>query len=318
MEAQTGVSLFPWIVQQAGATFNLDALWTQIRAIPHPGPAPSISIPPPKPSDTAAKLKGWSTHRKLIAACVAAVPFALLWTGAEIPLFWILVASVAAFTAAYRFGDRSQELSEIRRKRDAVTADWNRIQGAWQSQAGSQSFDEKRSELERLKQQLDQLPAVRLQKLNELTAQHPQLQLEEFLDGFELDSATIPSIGPSRKQTLSSYGIETAADITESRVTGVPGFGPVYRARLMEWRASITARFRFDPTRRIDPQHAAKIEQDILSERRKIEDKLRTGCVQLRTTHNQIVAARKHIRTEVEAAYAGYLQATADFDAAKE
>jgi DNA-binding helix-hairpin-helix protein with protein kinase domain len=64
--------------------------------------------------------------------------------------------------------------------------------------------------LERLKQQLDQLPVVRLQKLNELTAQHRQLQLEEFLDGFELDSATIPSIGPGRKQTLSSYGIETS------------------------------------------------------------------------------------------------------------
>ena len=251
MEAETGVSLFPWIAQQPGATFDLDALWTQIRAIPHPGPAPSISIPPPKPSDTANSLKGWTKRRKVLAACVAALPFAILWTDAKIPLFWIMVASGAAFAAAYHLADRGQELGEIRRKRDAATTDWNRVQGEWQSRAGNQSFDAKRSELERLKQQLGQLPAVRSRKLNELKAQHRQLQLGEFLDQFDLDSAIIPNIGPGRKQTLSSYGIETAADITESRIAKVPGFGPVYCARLMDWRASIEGRFRFDPSRRI-------------------------------------------------------------------
>jgi hypothetical protein len=168
--------------------------------------------------------------------------------------------------------------------------------------------------LTQLRQQLDKLPNARLRKLDELKAQHRQLQLQEFLDRFEVDRATIPNIGPGRKQTLSSYGIETAADISESRVTKVPGFGPVYCARLMDWRDSIVARFRFDPTKPIDPQHATKVEQDILSERRRIEDKLRTGCVELRTIHNQIFAARRQMRPQVEAIYGGYLQATADFD----
>jgi DNA-binding helix-hairpin-helix protein with protein kinase domain len=47
--------------------------------------------------------------------------------------------------------------------------------------------------------------------------------MEEFLDRFEIERATIPSIGPGRKQTLSSYGIETAADIKESEIAKVPG-----------------------------------------------------------------------------------------------
>jgi hypothetical protein len=49
----------------------------------------------------------------------------------------------------------------------------------------------------------------------------------------------------------------------------------------MEWRASTKARFRFDPRRRIDPRHIAKVEQDILSEKKRIEDKLRSGAVEL-------------------------------------
>jgi DNA-binding helix-hairpin-helix protein with protein kinase domain len=214
-------------------------------------------------------------------------------------------------------GDRSEALNEIRRRKDSATGEWNRVQIEWQTRAGSHSFDTKRSELERLKQEWDQLPNLRLQKLDELKAHQRQLQMEEFLDRFEIERATIPNIGPGLKQTLSSYGIETAADITEEKLVKVPGFGPMRSARLMDWRASIEARFRFNPRQQIDPRHIARVEQDILSEKRRIEDRLRSGSVELRTISGQLLAARQHMRPQVEAAYASYLQATADFEAAK-
>jgi DNA-binding helix-hairpin-helix protein with protein kinase domain len=317
IEGETGVSLFPWIAQQTGAIFNLEALWAQIRATPHPGPLPSIQSTPPKPSESASKLKGWNSQRKVLAACVAVLPFAILLTGAKIPMLFILIAGAAAFFVVNHLGDRSEELNEIRRRKDAATTEWNRVQSEWQTRASSQSFETKRSELERLKQEWDQLPNTRLRKLDDLKSRQRQLQMEEFLDRFEIDRATIPSIGPSRKQTLSSYGIETAADITESQLAKVPGFGTVLCAKLMDWRTSIEARFRFNPRRQIDPRHIAQIEQDILAEKRKIEGKLRSGSVELRTTTSQILAARQHMRPQVEAVYARYLQAMADFDTAK-
>jgi DNA-binding helix-hairpin-helix protein with protein kinase domain len=141
--------------------------------------------------------------------------------------------------------------------------------------------------------------------------------MEEFLERFDIDRAKIPNIGPGRKQTLSSYGIETAADITEEALTKVPGFGPVLRQRLVDWRASIEPRFRFNPRRQIDPRHIAGVERDILSQKKGIEDKLRSGSVELRTIHNQTLAARQHMSSQVEAVYRRYLQATADFDVAK-
>lgn len=319
IEGETGVSLFPWIAQQTGAIFNLEALWAEIRAIPHPGPVPSIHSTPPKPSDAASNLKGLNLQRKLVAAFFAVLPFTVLLTDAKtkVPVFWIVAASAAAFVIVNHLGDRSEELDEIRRRKDSATTEWNRIQGEWQTRAGSQKFEDKRSELGRLKQEWDQLPNVRLRGLDELRADQRRLQMEEFLDQFEIDSATIPSIGPGRKQTLSSYGIETAADITERQLANVPGFGPVLCAKLMDWRASIEARFRFNPERQIDPRHIARVEQNILSEKRRIEDKLRSGSVELRTIAGQISTARQHMRPQVEAVYARYLQATADFEVAK-
>jgi DNA-binding helix-hairpin-helix protein with protein kinase domain len=317
IEGETGVSLFPWIAQEAGTTINLDALWAQIRAVPHPGPAPAVQGATPKPSHSAVNLKGWESQRKLFAACAAVAPLAILFTSAKIPFFWILVASVAAFVIVYNLADRSAAVNGIRRRKDTATSEWNRIQNEWQARAGSQSFDAKRSELERLKQEWEQIPNVRLRKIDELKAHHRQIQMEEFLDKFWIERASIPNIGPGRKQTLSSYGIETAADIKENEIAKVPGFGPALCAKLVEWRESVEARFRFNPNRKIDPRHVAKIEQDILSERKRIEGGLRTGSVELRTISGQIVAARQHMRTQVEAAYHSFLQATADFDVAK-
>jgi DNA-binding helix-hairpin-helix protein with protein kinase domain len=229
----------------------------------------------------------------------------------------IIIASAAAFFVVNHLGDRSEQLNEIRRRKDAATTEWNRVQSEWQNRAGSQGFETKRSELERLKQEWDQLPSVHLRRLDELRARQRELQMEEFLDRFEIDRATIPNIGPGRKQTLSSYGIETAADVTESELAKVPGFGPVLCEKLMDWRASIEARFRFDAKRKIDPRHIAKVEQEILSERKRIEDKLRSGSVELRTISGQILASRQHMRPQVEATYGRYLQAVADFDVAK-
>src|SRR4029077_284699 len=199
-----GVSLFPWIAQQTGTTFNLEILWAQIRAIPHPGPPPQFQSISPKQSEAAINLKGWNSQRKLLAACVAVLPFAVLLLGAKIPVFWIFVASAAAFAIVNHLGDRSRELNELRRKKDAETTDWARVKREWQTRAGSQAFDAKRSELEQLTQELYQLTNVRLRKLEELKARQQQLQMEEFLDRFEIDRDTIPNIGPGRNDTLSS------------------------------------------------------------------------------------------------------------------
>ena len=86
----------------------------------------------------------------------------------------------------------------------------------------------------------------------------------------------------------------------------------------MEWRASIEGRVRFDPKRPIDPKRIAQIGHEILSERRRIEDGIRSGLTDLGALRGQISAARAHMRPKVEDACTRDLQAMADFEAAKE
>jgi DNA-binding helix-hairpin-helix protein with protein kinase domain len=229
----------------------------------------------------------------------------------------VSLSGIAAFFVVSKLGDRTNEVEEFRKKRDAATADWNRIQADWNTRASPTPFETKRAELERLKVEWTQIPNLRLRKLNELQTNRERHQLNEFLEKHELDRAAISGIGPGRKQTLSSYGVETAADITEDQLSKVPGFGPALTAKLIVWRESIVANFGFDPRRGVDPRQTTKVEQEILMERKRIENKILTGISELRTTLAQTTAARQHMRSHVEAAYLHSLQATADYNAVK-
>jgi DNA-binding helix-hairpin-helix protein with protein kinase domain len=64
-------------------------------------------------------------------------------------------------------------------------------------------------------------------------------QLDQYLENFFIEHAMIPGIGPSRKATLESYGIETASDVDTQRIVAVPGFGRAMADKLMEWRREL-------------------------------------------------------------------------------
>jgi DNA-binding helix-hairpin-helix protein with protein kinase domain len=95
--------------------------------------------------------------------------------------------------------------------------------------------------------------------------------------------------GPGRKQTLQSYGIETAADLNSAAITWVPGFGAKMADKLLAWRGSLEKRFRFDPAKAIDPREIMGVEQEVLVERRRREERFRLAFVgSNRPTHKSL------------------------------
>lgn len=90
------------------------------------------------------------------------------------------------------------------------------------------------------------LPGERAARLAALRS--IEKQREQFLDGFRLAKEKVPGIGPSRVATLSSFGIETAWDVDPYRIEAIPGFGPATAAKLIAWRQTKEARFRFNPS----------------------------------------------------------------------
>jgi hypothetical protein len=51
--------------------------------------------------------------------------------------------------------------------------------------------------------------------------------------------------------------------------------------KLLGWRRSVEKKFRFDPAKAGDPCEILRVEQEVLMERRRLEERLRTGFAEL-------------------------------------
>jgi DNA-binding helix-hairpin-helix protein with protein kinase domain len=160
---------------------------------------------------------------------------------------------------------------------------------------------------------VNEIPSKRIRALDQLKQDQRQLQLDRFLDRFDIEGAQIEGIGPGRKRTLESYGIETAKDIVPSRVSAVPGFGPKRLQQLMKWRASLRAKFVFNPAEAIDPRDIARVEHDILTLRGKTEATAQATFSEVLQAHARVLATRHAMRSQMDALQAAVAQARADY-----
>ena len=120
---------------------------------------------------------------------------------------------------------------------------------------------------------------------------------------------------PAAPLTLASYGIETAADIVQHKISPVPGFGPALQSKLVTWRMTLEKGFKFDPNKAIDPQDIAKVEQTVLSEKLKgWKGKLRGRCG-VETNPRPITTGREYVRPQMEAIRRECAQAAANYKA---
>jgi hypothetical protein len=265
----------------------------------------------PSPSAEASSLSGWEKKRYVIASTVAV----LMPCGAAVLGPVMVLAAVVAFAVAMAATNKTGQAKPFRDALTAADSKWRAAEREWTTRAGPGSFDLKKAELTKLRDEWTRIPTVRLAKLQELERNRERVQRERFLDQFEIETAKIKGIGEGRTQTLASFGIETAADVTPGSVSSVPGFGPKTQTILLQWRAELERRFRFDPTRATDPRDTARVEQEVLAIRKKIEGDLVTSIAQLRQVHAQIMATRQHMRAQVEMMRKEYLQARANHDA---
>jgi DNA-binding helix-hairpin-helix protein with protein kinase domain len=314
MEGVTGIPLFPSIIQtSAGSVFDLTILWRQVETIAHPGPIPSLDIPAPAPTRDAARLRGWSTKRQVIALTAAA----LTLLGATVLGPVMVLAAVVVYAAVLAATNKSGEARPYQDVLSAAESKWQSAERDWTSRAGPVGFDLQKAALVKLREEWNRIPNVRLTKLDELERHRERVQRERFLDQFEIEKAKIKGIGKGRTQTLASFGIETAADVTPGKLSAVPGFGPKMRSLLLVWRASVERGFRFDPTKQTDPRDIARVEQEVLASKKKLEGDIISGVAKLRQAHAQIMSSRQHMRTQVESVKKDFLQAKANYDAVK-
>jgi DNA-binding helix-hairpin-helix protein with protein kinase domain len=316
MEASTGVELFPFVGKGTAIPLqDLTALWRQIEGLRSPGPAPEIQPPSPQPSAEAIALSGSYRRANMLAFAVALLIGAIAVFGqlkAPAP-FLLLFGALLSFFGARKWFDKSSDIYKFRDAAARAENVWNQANSQWLERAGSKAFDDKKQQILGIRQAVDYLPTLRTKKLNDLRKSLRHAQLVRYLDSFEIDRARLDGIGEGRKRTLQSYGIETAADLLNSRVESVPGFGPKLCGTLYSWRHSLEGQFTFNPATGVDQRDINKIEQEIAAERRKLEEAVRAEFSELSNIHARILNVRNQLRSPIENTFREYLQARANY-----
>lgn len=312
LERKSGVLFFISVITVTPGigVFNFSQIWQRILAVSSPGEAPHISpdsfSPSPKPLPLKVHTaKIWGVGRKLAAVGI------LIWCLSSFPGAFVIVLIFAIALFSWKAGDSGEKRT---RENDVSVAEtkWNETLRRWNFEAGDAAFKEKLQEAMRMKSKYENLNneySVEKQKLQSAVRER---QLHIFLDTFFIHDHSIPHIGASRKATLASFGIETAADIKFSKIYGISGFGPSLTSELVQWRTRLETKFIFDPSKGIDPADIAALNQRFRMERTQIEGALLATPEILYKVKEQTLLRRKAIRSQVEDVAKTLAQARAD------
>ncbi|WP_210252816.1 hypothetical protein, partial [Methylosinus sp. Ce-a6] len=311
LEAATGAVLFSFVVRSAPSMgVDMGAVWTRIAAVARPGSAPPLpdwsTVSPSPEAETARSqrrgrrswiLGGYLTF--VIVLCLAFPVGTIIW----------LLGALRLWPWANGLLSKNQEDAKYR---DAVRLAEDRygtLKSRWDQDASDQRFITHLRQLEHAREQLQELPNVRRRRYQELERARESDQRRRHLESVRIEDATIPGIGPGRKAMLASYNIETAWDLNEKQISRVPGFGPVLTRDLMAWRKAVETKFRFDPSKGVDPRDIAALDREIADNKQALERDLANGPQALTQIRDHILAQRTALQPLINEAGMALAQA---------
>jgi DNA-binding helix-hairpin-helix protein with protein kinase domain len=260
-----------------GGDFNLAQIWARIEALQIPTRAsiqPAFAPLSLQPSSEA------------VGAGQADIPWnKILLIGGGIALTLLFPAVFIIGLAMIYFGwnasdDNAGKKGRFIQKFTAASAQLNDALDSWETRCGLDRIEALKAELVEFKRDLETIPAQQSAAVTRYQNDRRALQLQDYLERFRIRDQKIHGIGPSKLATLASYGIETAADVTEEQVRSVPGFGPVNSLPLIEWANSRARGFVYNPQQTPkDQMELARISSDLQSKARSLQSKI--------TSHSQ-------------------------------
>ncbi|CAM2143382.1 Protein kinase domain-containing protein [Pararobbsia alpina] len=224
------------------------------------------------------------------------------------PLAWVACALVAERPFRREYVRRRGMLNAAQHDYDVLLARYRKLRH-------SRAFADKFHALEHAKRGLDALPRRYQGERQKLFALVRERQLEKFLASHVLVETRFASIGPGRKATLASFGIETAADVADPLLGKVRGLGEAARSELRAWRAQMEARFTFDPQSGTDPRDLQWLTWQFANRRTRIEKTLREGLRELQKLDIENQRARLQALAELQGASTSLARAEADYRA---
>jgi DNA-binding helix-hairpin-helix protein with protein kinase domain len=302
---------------QTSTGFVLTQVWAAIQSVQAPAP---LNIPSPggftvtaQPLPSGVPGEGTITLYRLLAvglgiAIAVATPKALFWGIVVGAIGWFM-ASGAGSTK------RTAERSRRQAAQQAAKKEYDELVARAQRDAGPAGFQAKRAELSKLRDEYQSLPQLEKQELDKLHSTAYERQKHKFLDTCFIDSASISGVGPARKAALRSFGIETAADVSRSKVMQVRGFGESLTRAVTDWKASCERRFVFNAANAVSQTDRDAVRAKIGARKVSIEASLTRGVSELRDLRQRAASQMAALQPQLEVAAKRLAQANIDLSA---
>ena len=313
-----GVDYFPNLT----ATFNvgpsgfvLTKVWGLIDAAKPPGP---LDVPQP----ASAFIKGAALPPGMPSGNSSAIQRVLVVAGAigliaALPqaVWLILIAAAVLFFNVGKGGGVTRQAEQRLRKAalDLAEGEYTSVVNRLRAEAGPEGFQLKKRQLGELKTEYQGLGNAERAEIELLKATAESRQRKQFLERQFIDSASILGVGPATKAALRSFGIETAADVSWSKVHAVRGFGEVKTRAVVDWRNSWERRFTFNPNAAVTQADRNAVNAKFAANRNNIEGALTAGVNDLQRFQSEAAQKRAVLLPMTQSAAEKLAQAKADF-----
>lgn len=302
------------VLVPATSGFVLAHVWALITRVQPPPSLPlpdirSIKVTPtPLPDNIPKPGEAWFRRLAVLVGVVMVIYNFPAFT------FFALIGGIVGWVAAEGSGGRLRaEEARLRRTAlDTAQQEYQQLTEQLNRSVGVAGFEAKRTGLDKLRQEYEQLPQAEKHAMEELQTNARSRQLERFLSGCFIDSATIPGVGAGRKASLRSFGIETAADVDWGRVRQVRGFGEGLTRTMMLWRGECERRFTFNPAMAVTPADRQAVKTKFANRRTAIETALRQGATELQGFRGRQAEQVARLKPQLEQAARKLAQAHSD------
>ena len=300
-----------------GSTFDLKAIWSRIEAIQLPKKSSAAIIPATAaPTPLPPHLQGYKQRKAIkkgalnLASVVIGIGIILWMISARaegIIIFWAIGGFLFGIPWVRSKMASEEDLEERRKRNDALTSTqkvWDSAYNQWLKISIEEPFNSKLQELKKLRDEYNNLDVDKQRESNTYL-------LHSFLEQQIIEPGKIQGLGVQRIATLAAWGIETAADVIQSRVQAVPGFGPTRTAGLLAWRANLEAKFRSNP-QQWNRASLAGLEQKYTQKRQDLERALSEGPSRLEQLKLQATQQQAATLTHLQQLASDLAQAKAD------
>lgn len=289
------------VVPTTTGDFVLARVWALIEQVP---PLPAMAIPDPNtfavtPAPLPAFLlgKGQEAFLKgltIVGTLGGMMTFSGGW-------FFFLVAGMYLWAFTDKKASAPRRSEQVRRRTAADTAqrEFTRWVGLANHDLKATQYEERREELRALRKEYEGLPHTEQKTIDQLSVTAHSRQLERYLRGCFIDSATISGVGPARKSALRSFGIETAADVEWDRVSQVRGFGESLTRAVVDWRARCERKFTYNPNKAVTPEDRRAVQAKFAKRKAELEKLLSQGPGELQRLRRLAMTQQTHLQSQL-------------------